>query len=113
MTERWIIKDGEIVDTETNMTFDSFMEIVIVLNGQSRHLNELYKDKEELKYNVKRAINLRIDYKKQVAETLQKYYDKYTEMAVELREDKYANGMCHDVMEMICELAYDLGVKLE
>ena len=31
MTEKWIIKNGEIVDTTNNMTFDSFMEIIIVL----------------------------------------------------------------------------------
>ena len=39
--EKWIIKNGEIVDTETNMTFDSFMEILTVLNGQSKQINKL------------------------------------------------------------------------
>ena len=48
MTERWTIKDGEIVDTETNMTFDSFIEILTVLNGQSRHLDIFHEEKQTL-----------------------------------------------------------------
>lgn len=49
MTEKWIIKNGEIMDTTTNMTFDSFMEIIIILNGQSRHLNKMTKENKKLK----------------------------------------------------------------
>lgn len=49
MTEKWIIKNGEIMDTTTNMTFDSFMEIIIILNGQARHLNKMTKENKKLK----------------------------------------------------------------
>ena len=44
---------------------------------------------------------------------IKRYYDNYTQMAVDLRDDKYANGMCHDVIEVLCEIADNLGVKLE
>ena len=50
MTEKWIIKNGKIVDTESSIIFDSFMEIVIVLNGQSRKLNNLHEENISLKY---------------------------------------------------------------
>ena len=30
------------------MTFDSFIEILTVLNGQSRHLNELHDENQKL-----------------------------------------------------------------
>ena len=53
MTEKWIIKNGEIVDTTNNMTFDSFMEIIIVLNGQSRHLTQMSKEIEQLNQDIK------------------------------------------------------------
>lgn len=56
---------------------------------------------------------LEIGYPQKVNETLQKYFNKYTQMAMELRHDKYANGMCHDVTEAIHEIAMDLGVELE
>jgi len=49
MTEKWIIKNGEIVDTTNNITFDSFMEIIIVLNGQSRQLTQMSKENKKLK----------------------------------------------------------------
>ena len=31
MTKKWIIENGGIKDTGSGMTFDSFMEIIIVL----------------------------------------------------------------------------------
>lgn len=48
MTEKWIIENGEVVDTSTGMTFDSFTELLTILNGQSRHLTELSKANEQL-----------------------------------------------------------------
>lgn len=50
MTEKWIIKNGKIVDAESSIIFDSFMEIVIVLNGQSKKLNNLHEENIALKY---------------------------------------------------------------
>ena len=50
MTEKWIIKDGEIIHTATNITFDSFIDIVVVLNGQSKNITQLYDKNKELKY---------------------------------------------------------------
>lgn len=49
MTEKWIIENGEVVDTSTGMTFDSFTELLTVLNGQSRHLTELSEENKKLK----------------------------------------------------------------
>lgn len=50
MTEKWIINDdGEVEDTTTHMTFDSFWELLTVLNGQSRHLNQLSEENRQLK----------------------------------------------------------------
>lgn len=53
MTEKWIIKNGEVVDTDSNMTFDSFWELLTVLNGQSRHLTELSEENKKLKQVLK------------------------------------------------------------
>ena len=44
-----INQNGEIEDTMAHITFDSFMEILIVLNGQSRHLKKLSEENEQLK----------------------------------------------------------------
>lgn len=53
MTEKFIInQNGEIEDTMTHITFDSFMEILIVLNGQSRQLNKLWEENEQLKQQL-------------------------------------------------------------
>ena len=54
MTERWVIENGEIKDTRRGMTFDSFMEIVIVLNGQSETIRQLQLELKALnkKYNA-------------------------------------------------------------
>lgn len=50
MTEKFIINgNGEIEDTMAHITFDSFMEILIVLNGQSRQLKKLSDENEQLK----------------------------------------------------------------
>ena len=52
MTEKWIIRNGEIVNTETHMTFDSFMEIIIVLNGQSKELANLHEENIDLRLKI-------------------------------------------------------------
>ena len=50
---------------------------------------------------------------KQVKKVLQKYFNRYTQMAVELIPDKYGNVMCHDVTEVIQEIADELEMELE
>ena len=53
MTEKFIInQNGELEDTMAHITFDSFMEILIVLNGQSRHLKKLSDENDQLKQRV-------------------------------------------------------------
>ena len=62
MTGKFIInQNGEIEDTMTHITFDSFMEILIVLNGQSRQLKKLSEENEQLKQQNKQAIDLIFD----------------------------------------------------
>ena len=51
--------------------------------------------------------------KQQVKKVFQKYFNRYTQMAVELRHDKYGNAMCHDVTEIIQEIADELEMELE
>ena len=59
MTEKFIInQNGEIEDTMTHITFDSFMEILIVLNGQSRQLKKLSEENEQLKQENKELNNI-------------------------------------------------------
>ena len=54
MTEKFIInQNGEIEDTMAHINFDSFMEILIVLNGQSRHLKKLSEENNQLKFENK------------------------------------------------------------
>lgn len=49
MTEKWIIKNGEIIDTENNISLDSFVDVVIVLNQQSKNIKQLFNENELLK----------------------------------------------------------------
>lgn len=76
-------------------------------------LNELYEEKEEMAYYHKRQVDDKIAYKIRVKKVLKRYYDDYTQMAVDLRDDKYSNAMCHDVIEVLEEIADRLGVDLE
>lgn len=57
MTEKWKLIEGRIIDMETRMDFDSFMEIVPILNGQSIHLQELRKENEYLKKRLKETLD--------------------------------------------------------
>lgn len=58
-----INQNGEIEDTMAHITFDSFMEILIVLNGQSRQLKKLSEENEQLTpfLNIARDYNLTLD----------------------------------------------------
>lgn len=49
MTEKYILIDGGVKDTVNGITWDSFLELVIVLNGQSRHLQRLTEENEQMK----------------------------------------------------------------
>ena len=60
MTEKWIIENGKIKDTSTNMTFDSFVEILTVLNGQSRRITELASDNKRLKFQLNDCLNKKL-----------------------------------------------------
>ena len=50
---------------------------------------------------------------KKTKDVLQKYFNQYTKMAIELRTDKYGNSVCHDVVEVILEIATELDMELE
>ena len=52
MTEKYILIDGGVKDTVNGITWDSFLELVIVLNGQSRHLQRLTDENEQLKQSI-------------------------------------------------------------
>ena len=60
MTDKWIIENGEIKDTTTNMTFDSFVGIITVLNGQSRRITELASDNKRLKFQLNDCLNKKL-----------------------------------------------------
>ena len=54
MSEKFIInQNAEVEDTISHITFDSFMEIIIVLNGQSRQLKKLSEENKQLKQLLK------------------------------------------------------------
>ena len=84
-------------------------------------LNALHEENERLRNQLSHIQYRFFEYKnkrkiiteKEVKKTLQKYFNRYTQMALELRHDKYGNGVCHDVTEILMEIADDLGVKLE
>ena len=48
----------------------------------------------------------------QVQKVLTDYFNRYTKMAVELRGDKYGNGVCHNVTEVIIEIADKLDINI-
>ena len=58
MTEkRYIINNnGEIENTSNHMTWDSFTEVLTILNGQSRHLEELAEENEQLKQALREQL---------------------------------------------------------
>lgn len=83
------------------------------LNEENQQLKEALKELKEIgDYQANRIYELQ-DENEQVKKVLQKYFDKYTRMAVELRRDKYGNGICHDVTEVISEIADELDIKLD
>ena len=96
MTEKWIIKNGEIVDTTNNITFDSFMEIIIVLNGQSRHLTQMSKEIEQLTQDIK-MIEERADKVYDENEHIKKIIQNYNANEYEHSSDALADIM--DILE--------------
>ena len=95
MTEKWIIKNGEIVDTTNNMTFDSFMEIIIVLNGQSRHLTQMSKEIEQLTQDIK-MIEERADKVYDKNEHIKKIIQNYN-----ANEYKHSSDALADIMDIL------------
>lgn len=95
MTEKWIIKNGEIVDTTNNMTFDSFMEIIIVLNGQSRHLTQMSKEIEQLTQDIK-MIEERADKVYDKNEHIKKIIQNYN-----TNEYKHSSDALADIMDIL------------
>lgn len=75
-------------------------------------LNQQHEEIQELNYILRNEMDIKIQYKQRVIEVLQKYYKLYANMAVELRHDKYSNGVYHNVLEVLEEIADELGVAL-
>lgn len=121
MTEKRFTIHGDVVS-------DTDMKIPITLWSDKKQqkkfcdeLNALHEENERLLNQLSHIQYRFFEYKnkrkiiteKEVKKTLQKYFNRYTQMALELRHDKYGNGVCHDVTEILMEIADDLGVKLE
>ena len=106
-------KNGYCIITDKGNTAYSIDELVELLNEFQKENEQLKEENQELNHFLKNEIDLKIEYKKRVKEILQEYFDKYTEMAIELRNDKYGNGMCHDVTEVISEIADKLWIDLD
>lgn len=49
MSEKYILENGVIKDTSNNITFHDFVDILILINGQSRKISSLDKENMELK----------------------------------------------------------------
>lgn len=85
MTEKQIKHKGIILsDKEVNQ----------ILNRQDKRITELEKKQNK------------------VQKVLTDYYNRYIQMAVELRHDKYGNSVCHDVTEVIMEIADRLDINI-
>ena len=85
MTEKQIKHKGVILsDKEVNQ----------LLNEQDKRIKEL-----EMKQN-------------KVQKVLTDYLNRYTQMTMELRSDKYGNSVCHDVTEVIMEIADKLDINI-
>ncbi len=85
MTDKWIIENGEIKDTTTNMTFDSFMEIITVLNGQSKKITGLNKEKEQLIQCYNNVLN-EMDSIVEENEQLKHYKEAYGTEIVKIKQ---------------------------
>ena len=95
MTDKWIIENGKIKDTTTNMTFDSFVEIITVLNGQSRRITELASDNKRLKFQLNDCLNKKLFSRrelekenKQLKETNQKLNEEVCILQMDLCKTK-------------------------
>lgn len=49
MSKKWVMIDCGVKDTATGMTFDSFWELLTVLNGQSRQIKHLAEENKKLR----------------------------------------------------------------
>ena len=81
---------------------------------QIKHKGVMLSDKEVnqlLNEQDKRIKELETEQNK-VQEVLTDYFNRHTQMAVELRHDKYGNGVCHDVTEVIVEIADKLDINI-
>lgn len=81
---------------------------------QIKHKGVILSDKEVnqlLNEQDKRIKELEIEQNK-VQEVLIDYFNRYTQMAVELRSDKYGNSVCHDITEVIMEIADKLDINI-
>lgn len=83
MTERYVINNNcEIENTSNHMTWDSFTEVLTILNGQSRHLEELGEENEQLKQQLmdckkdEKELSISfMEYKMQLIDVLQQNYN--------------------------------------
>ena len=89
MTDKWIIENGEIKDTTTNMTFDSFVEIITVLNGQSRRITELASDNKRLKFQLNDCLNKKLFSRRE----LEKENEQLKEQLSEAKTDEKQLGI--------------------
>ena len=81
---------------------------------QIKHKGVILSDKEInqlLNEQDKRIKELEIEQNK-VQKVLTDYFNRYTQMAVELRSDKYGNSVCHDITEVIMEIADKLDINI-
>lgn len=100
---------NEIPFEDTNNLIPMSEEQVIEL------LNEFYRSKEYWYHSSrfwKRMVVEEEKFQDNVIKVLEKKIKHYEEMAVALRHDKYANGMCHDVLEVLNEIKDELYDEL-
>ena len=107
---KWYGAIFDLHQQDKPMRKEEIVELLNSFNEENIKLKSICRDHRDYANDVE-ADYMRLEVK--VKETLQKYFNKYTQMAVELRHDKYANGMCHEVTEAIQEIGYELGVELE
>ena len=115
------LQDNDFNNTENDSTnsrnekrfmltdFDSEVEMLEKINEQ----HETITDLEEKEIELGRNYLIKLEFEQKVKDTLQRHYKLYTNMAVELRHDKYSNGTCHTVLEVLEEIADELGIDLQ
>lgn len=71
------------------------------LKDENKHMKQVLEENKQLKKEQNK-----------VQKVLTDYFNRYTQMAVELRSDKYGNSVCHDVTEVIMEIADKLDINI-